>query len=131
MMDIPDEIKEARKLLEDAERSNKPERKAILLEEGLDKMESYVDEHQNLSDSVLNFISNIRIAHTRRLLIQLSSIQDIEIGLWFEYTKILFLRLKKECETIFAEDSRLKEIYDAFVDVWREDFKKLIGLEDE
>ncbi len=124
MKEIPKEIKEikeARALLEGAERSKDPEEKARLLEEGLDMLDYYCEERQNLNEDKQKLICNVRISHTRRLLKQLLAIKKIDFDLWYKYINLINLRLNNERNKLFQEDPELEENYMEFFELYKEE----------
>lgn len=125
-MDIPRDIIEARLFLEQAEKELNPERKVEELQEGIDLLDLYIEEHPELLGEMSILIKNIRRSHTRRLLSQLLSIKNIEIETWFEYIVLLITKLKNEMNYAFKNDPELKRNYEEFWNVYSKDLKEAL-----
>ena len=125
-MNIPDEIIEARSLLEDAEKEINPKRKVDKLKEGIELMDLYVEENSNISEDTKTNIENMRRSHTRRLLSQLVSIEQIEIEIWLDYIILLITKLKKEKDYSIENDPELKKNYDNFYSVYSEELNQAL-----
>ena len=111
-----DEIADARGLFEKAERETNPELKARALEEALALLAS-VDPDE-LSAAERSLIANLRLAHTRRLLVQLVGLASVSMDAWFDYVGLLFGDLGAEVERLIQADAGLKENYDRFLELW-------------
>ncbi len=75
MIKMPEDIIEARGCLERAEKETNPDIKVIELQKGIDLLECYIDDYPESSEYIVNYIKNLRRAHTRRLLLQLLAIK--------------------------------------------------------
>ncbi|MEX0958522.1 MAG: hypothetical protein WDZ63_04490 [Burkholderiales bacterium] len=126
-MSIAHDIEEARALFERAESVNDPEHKAHALQEALDLLDSFAAEARSTDERTL--VHNLRLSHTRRLLVQLVSLTSMEFETWFNYIKLLFFELKSEVEILTNEDPELRENYDRFVRLWRQELIDAIGEE--
>jgi hypothetical protein len=82
-MAIPKEIEDARALLEKAQSIHDPAQKISTLEQAIDLLDSYVEEHSDLPGTEKTLIVNIRRSHTRHLINRLSLLHgvDMEVGL--------------------------------------------------
>jgi len=120
-MTLPNEIKEARELLEKAERTSDPMKKARALEEAIELFELYDEDNPSMNAMERELITNLRRSHTRRLLTQLMGLKNIEIDIWFEYIKLLMLKLKPEVDYVVQGSPELRSEYDKFVDIWRKE----------
>ena len=126
-MSIAHDIEEARALFERAESVYDPEHKARALQEALDLLDSCTSEA--LSSDERTLVRNLRLSHTRRLLVQIVSLTSMEFETWFNYIKLLFFGLKSEVEILTIEDPDLRENYDRFVRLWRQELIDAIGEE--
>jgi hypothetical protein len=115
-MSIAQDIASARSLLERAERETDPELKAHALDEALMLLSSC--DPDEISESELTLISNLRAAHARRLLVQLVSLTSVSMDAWFDYIGLLFGELKDEVELLIGNDPQLRENYDRFIRLW-------------
>jgi len=125
-MNIPEEILQARGFLEMAEKESDPKRKINKLKEGIDLIDSYIEDNSDITAELFTFIKNLRRAHTRRLLGQLVSITEIEIEEWFQYVLMFVDRLKEEISYVTEQDSELKKNYDEFWNIWSDVLKKAL-----
>jgi hypothetical protein len=115
-MSIAQDIASARGLFERAEREAAPELKAHALDEALTLLSSC--DSDDISDSERKLISNLRVAHTRRLLLQLVSLTSVSMDAWFDYARLLFGELKDEVEQLIGNDAQLRQNYDRFIRLW-------------
>ena len=118
------DIAGARELLEKAERETNPELKAAALDEALALLGSL--DPDEISDAQRQLIANLRLAHTRRLLVQLVSLSSVSMDAWFDYVHLLFGELKREVERVTAHDAGLKESYVRFINLLGPDVAKLL-----
>jgi hypothetical protein len=118
------DIADARRLLEQAERQSNPELKAAALDEALALLGSL--DPDEISHAQRQLIANLRLAHTRRLLVQLVSLSSVSMDAWFGYVHLLFGELKPEVERVTANDAELKESYVKFINLLGPDVAKLL-----
>jgi len=107
------EIADARALFEKAEREADPEFKARALEEAIGLLASC--DPDEITEAQARLISNVRLAHTRRLLVQLVGLKSVSLDAWFEYVRLLMDELNPEVERLTASDAELKENYRRFI----------------
>lgn len=50
------------------------------------------------------------------------------MDVWFEYTRVLSLKVQNERDTIMSEYSDLAVSYKEFLDLWRNEFFEVIGF---
>ena len=115
-MSVERDISSARALFEKAEREGDPDLKAHALEEAVALLSSC--DPDDMSDAERKLIANLRLAHTRRLLVQLVSLGSVSMDAWFEYVHLLFGELSAEVERLTAADPELKENYGRFLKLW-------------
>jgi hypothetical protein len=106
------DIVRAREYFEKAEREADPGLKARALEEALSVLASLDDDE--ISDSERTLIANLRLAHTRRLLVQLVGLESAGIDAWLEYVHLLFGELRPEVERLIEKDAGLRDNYARF-----------------
>lgn len=112
---------EARGLFERSERETDPSRKFAALEEALELVD-LVLEDSSLPQSDRELAANLRHSNIRRLLRQLVGMRGIQIEDWFNYIDLLLIRHAHEVKTVLDEDSSLKEGYQAFKAIWKDEF---------
>ena len=110
-------LEEIRKIFEKAETERDPERKFSFLEEALDLSDDFFSENQDSPESIV--LRNVRHSHLRRLLAQLTTMHKIDVAVWFNYIKLLVLRVSQEIDSIVASDTELASSYRSFMDLWR------------
>ena len=115
-MSVADEIAAARGLFDRAEREADPESKARALDEALTLLSSC--DPGDMSDSERTLISNLRIAHTRRLLQEVVALGSVSMDAWFAYARLLFGELKDEVGLVIGNDAQLRERYEQFIGLW-------------
>ena len=125
-MEIPEDIKDARSFLEQAEKESDPEKKLDELNDALDLLDSYVDGNPDITEKIKIYIRNMRRAHTRRLLNQLVSVRGIDIRTWFDYIVLLTTKLKIEMDFVIEEDPELKKNFDEFWGVYSQTVEKMM-----
>ncbi|MFZ5655419.1 MAG: hypothetical protein ACOY42_13620 [Pseudomonadota bacterium] len=127
-MEPPEGIAEARRFLERAEGETNPQRKIEELKQGVDLLDLYVEERPDAPEDTLTYITNLRRSHTRRLLVQLLSLKQIEIETWILYIVLLVTKLRDEVDYVTSQDPTLKTNYAEFCRAWddvlREALKK-------
>jgi hypothetical protein len=110
------DIAKARALFERAEREASPELKAHALEEATGLLAAL--DPDELSEGERRLLANVRLAHTRRLLVQLVSLASVSMDAWFEYVDLLFGELRPEVDRLIQTDGELKENYLRFLKLW-------------
>lgn len=120
-MSVADDIASARALFEKAERETNPESKAHALDEAIGLLASC--DPEEITDAQRTLIANLRLAHTRRLLVQLSALASISADAWFSYVALLIDELKPEVEHLTQTDPGLKANYERILKSWNVDLK--------
>lgn len=123
-MSADHDIASARHLFEKAAREANPELKARALEDALALLAS-VDPDE-VSDAGRKLVANVRLAHTRRLLVQLVGLASVSMDAWFEYVGLLLGDLGAEVERLIQADAELKENYDRFLELWGADVAEIL-----
>ena len=124
-MTVQRDIVEARNLLERAEREQDPELRAHAIEEALILLESCTADEVTVGERTL--ISNIRNAHTRRLLSQLPALMAVSFDIWFSYFQIL-VKLRTEVDALTKTDGELRENHERFIRLWRQELLAALGV---
>lgn len=64
------------------------------------------------------FIGNLKMSNTRRLLQQLSQVDEKDFSLWLEYAVSAIAAVDKEADAVMRANPGLKADFDAFLAVW-------------
>ena len=123
-MSAASDIAAARDLFEKAEREANPELKAPALEEALALLASL--DPGDVSDAERQLIANLRLAHTRRLLMQLVSLSSVSMDAWFDYVDLLLGELRPEVARLTANDADLEANYARFIKLLGPEVAKLL-----
>jgi len=118
------DIASARALFEKAERETRPELKAHALEEAVTVLASC--DPDEVSDAEGKLIANLRMAHTRRLLVQLVGLTSVSMDDWFDYIGLLLGELSPEVERVTQADADLKENYERFLGLWGTEIAEIL-----
>jgi len=121
---VADDIADARALFEKAEREADPERKAHALDEAIALLASC--DPDEATDAQTTLIANLRLAHTRRLLVQLVGLTSITMDAWFEYIGLLIGELGPEVERLTRTDPDLKKNYARFLELWGPEIAEIV-----
>jgi hypothetical protein len=114
-MSVAQAIADARALFEKAEREADPGLKAHALEEAMSLLASCDSDDFSPAESEL--IANIRLAHTRRLLVQLVGLTSVSMDAWFNYIALLTGELGSEVQRLTESDAQLKKNYGSFLEL--------------
>ena len=112
------EIREALALLEAWERSVNDADAARGFTEAVQMLDDYVEAEPDTPHRA--FIQNLKLAHTRRLLQQLATVDRRDFGLWLEYAVTALKLLERESEAVLAARPELKADLGAFQAIWGE-----------
>ena len=123
-MSVDRDIASARALFEKAERETRPELKAHALEEAVTLLASCDPEEVSAAEGKL--IANLRMAHTRRLLVQLVGLTSVSMDDWFDYIGLLLGELSPEVERVTRADAQLKENYGRFLGLWGAEIAEIL-----
>src|SRR5438270_3302904 len=123
-MSTAHDIAGARELFEKAEREVDPDLKAHALEEAIALLSSC--DPDDMSHANRKLIANLRLAHTRRLLVQLVGLRSVSMDAWFEYVHLLFGELSAEVERLTEADPELKENYGRFLELWGREVAEIL-----
>ena len=123
-MSVARDIASARALFEKAERETRPELKAHALEEAVTVLASC--DPDEVSDAEGKLIANLRMAHTRRLLVQLVGLTSVSMDDWFDYIGLLLGELSPEVERVTQADADLKENYERFLGLWGTEIAEIL-----
>src|SRR5204862_4887196 len=123
-MSTAHDIASARELFEKAEREVDPDLKAHALEEAIALLSSC--DPDDMSDADHKLIANLRLAHTRRLLVQLVGLRSVSMDAWFEYLRLLFGDLSPEVERLIENDAALRDNYAKFTGLWGRELAEIL-----
>lgn len=111
------EIEEGKKYLENTENIHNPKEKIILFSDGIDLLNLYIDENQNINDPQVNYAKNLKVTYTRSLLNQIENFKlvYIDINTWIMYISVLIDRVHTEIMSIINENEHIKHTYINFI----------------
>ena len=112
-MTAAQDIAEARALFEKAERETNPALKARALEEAIVLLDSC--DPDEVAEAEAKLIANVRLANTRRLLVQLVGMSSVSMDAWLDYVRLLVEELRPEVERLIETDAALKKNYERFI----------------
>jgi len=117
-----DQLKEARSLMEQTEKSNSPEIKVVKMNKALDIIESYEEDYPELAKEQASIIENIKKAHLRRLLTDILNYR-IDLNIWIDLLVLIFIRLEKEFSNIRMEDPIISKNASNLMELWKSEFE--------
>jgi hypothetical protein len=112
------EIREAIELFEAWEASINHADAAKRFTEAMQLLGDYLDYEPDSSHR--QFVKNLRLSNTRRLLQQLAKVDRKDFGLWLEYALAVMAVVDQEAAPVIAANPELKADLDAFLKVWGE-----------
>ena len=124
-MTIAREIDDARALLERAEKETDHALKAQFILEAIEQLDDCAAENISLSERTL--IANLRVAHTRRLLTQVTAFESASMDAWLSYNALLLFFLKDEVDLVLKENAQLKKEFKVFLRLRRREFLESLG----
>lgn len=110
------EIREAVALFESWERSMNDLSAAKHFTEAVQLLDDYLECEPESPHK--QFIQNLKVSNTRRLLQQLAQIDKTDFALWLEYALVALALVDREAESIMDANPGLKADFDAFRNVW-------------
>jgi hypothetical protein len=110
------EIREAIELFEAWEASINDVNAAKRFGEAMQLLDDYLDYEPDSPHR--QFIQNLRISNTRRLLQQLATVDRRDFGLWLEYALAAMALADKEAASVLAANPQLRTDLDSFLKVW-------------
>jgi len=121
--DLPKEVKEAVDLLEEFEISDSCVKSARCFKDGISMLSDYLEEYPDTPHT--QYINNIKISYTRALLRKLKDCTE-----WDDWIDILLatLEVRDEIEEILASDPLLRNEYDKFLALWKDELIEALKL---
>jgi hypothetical protein len=110
------EIREAIGLFEAWEKAINDVNAAKRFAEAMQLLDDYLESEPDSPHR--QFIRNLRIANTRRLLQQLARVDRRDFGLWLEYALAAMALADKEGAALIAANPQLRTDLDSFLEVW-------------
>jgi hypothetical protein len=110
------EIREAVALFEAWEASINDVNAAKRFAEAMQLLDDYLESEPDSPHR--QFIRNLRIANTRRLLQQLARVERRDFGLWLEYALAAMALADQEGAAVIAAHPQLRADLDSFLKVW-------------
>ncbi len=121
---IPEEFIEGRGLFEKAEKESDPIIKLALLQDGLDFIESSINDYPD-EEKLLTLTNNLKLSQIRNILTYLGSFQFIDINIWFDY--IIFLNCRLKIEDELQKNHYLQQNYNKFKVLWIQTIKRVVS----
>jgi hypothetical protein len=113
--ELPEDVRKARSLLEEFERSSSHSKKIRYFENGINILDDYLEDFPQSPHK--EFIMNIKLAYTRTLINQLNKIRP-DMDEWVDYISLLFSKVKKEVDRVQETNPDLKANYEDFINLW-------------
>jgi hypothetical protein len=110
------EIREAIALFEAWEASINHADAAKRFTEAMQLLGDYLDYEPDSPHR--QFVKNLRLSNTRRLLQQLARVDRKDFGLWLEYALAVMALVDHEAAPVIAANAELKADLEAFLKVW-------------
>jgi hypothetical protein len=125
MAPLPEDLKRARQLLDEAERAEKPKDRL----RGYKSAFALMDKHNeaNPGSPHADFISNIRRTYTRALVRELPITADSDFNDWLGHA-LLLTKLSNELDDLTMSDPELRQQYDDFLMLYAEDFLRAMEI---
>lgn len=110
------EIREAIALFETWEASINDVNAAKRFGEAMQLLDDYLESEPDSPHR--QFVQNLRISNTRRLLQQLARVDRQDFGRWLEYALAAMALADKEAASVLAAHPQLRTDLDSFLKVW-------------
>ena len=124
-MTIDRNIYDARALFERAEKETDPALKAQSIIDAIVTLDDCAAE--NITPSERALIANLRVAHTRQLLTQVTALKSVAMDSWLSYIGLLLFFLKDEVDLVLKENYQLEKDFKTFLGLRRREFLESIG----
>ncbi|MBU4233662.1 MAG: hypothetical protein KJ822_18925 [Proteobacteria bacterium] len=108
---IPEDIIEARKLLETSLRMNDHDKRVNYFDSAIELSNDYLELNPHSHHKI--YIENIKMTYLRSLIKNLPT-NNVDIKIWFNYTALFMRKYPLEFNTIIENDPTLKKIYNEF-----------------
>ena len=108
---IPEDIIEARKLLENSLRMNDHNKRVNDFDSAIELSNDYLELNPHSNHNI--HIENIKMTYLRSLINKLPT-SNVDIDIWFNYTALFVRKCPLEFNTIIENDPILKKIYNDF-----------------
>jgi len=127
--DLPEEISDAIGMLESFDKLQKHEFRAGDYENAIGILNGYLTE--NPGSPHINFIKNIKLTYTRKLLEQLPKLHDLEFLEWLHYTMPLIYTARNEFDMVIERYPNLAKNYKDFLSIWMTELRRRMKELDE
>ncbi len=120
--DLPEEISDAIEMLETFDNLQKHEFRAGDYENAIEILNAYLT--QNPGSSHINFIKNIKLTYTRKLLEQLPKLHTLTFSEWVPYMIAFYFTAKNEIDMVIERYPNLGKYYKDFRAIWGDELIK-------
>lgn len=116
---IPPDLLEAKSLFEMSLDQTEHWKRLAYFEDALDAIEDFLSDFPETPYN--NFIDNIRLTYTKKLIDGLSSIResDIDVKLFIKYLTTIEHKMSREFQVICKNHPELEEEYKSYLDFFR------------
>lgn len=116
---LPEDVLEARSLLEKAEAETNHTKRTRDFEDAIDILNDYLAH--NPGTPFKNVIEQFKLTYTRKFIEDLSNLLTTDIEIWFVYTKLFLWKVPNEVKSAIENNNHLKKIYKEFFELWRKE----------
>ncbi len=117
-MKLSKDIEDARKYLEQTEKTSDPYKKIMFFIDGIELIDLFYHENKDNNNSdLIKFATNLKITYTRSLIKQLQSFEKINMDYndWVKYIALFMGIINTPVNRLINEEKDLNEIYVKFV----------------
>lgn len=129
MNNLPPQLKEAVNLFVQFERSNEHEKRVQFFGKAINILDTHLSENHESPHK--EFVNNLKLAYTRKLLEQLSEGSRLPSPTedWFSYLWLMLKDCQTEIEVLTKRSPSLRQSYDNFIQMWGDDAVRVLERE--
>lgn len=113
---IPKDLVEAVDFLTLFERSNDHTKRTRYFKDAIEILNSHLQDNSDTTHK--DFIKNLRLTYTKKLLEQLPLLSTLDMDDWSKYLILLIQSVPNETEVLSKEHPKLKQNKEAFIAIW-------------
>ena len=126
---LPEEIRDAIEMLETFDNLQEHGLRAGDYENAIEILNAYLTE--NPGSPHINFIKNIKLTYTRKLLEQLPKLHSLKFSEWLPYMMPLIYTARNEIDLVIERYPNLAKHYKKFLAIWMTELIKRMKELDE